>query len=329
MTPPTICVTGASGKIGKGALNTLLKILNYPATSIIVSTSNPLKLSSLTSDGIQIRHGDLADPESLRSAYAGAEKLLLVSYPTMEHTSRFNFHKAGIDAAIDAGVKHIYYTSLAYNGEPSVCPIMWAHADTEKYLKERGETAGIKYTLIREGLYNEAFPHNCGLLDIQKVLADPEQDREIIIHRSGDALVSYASIADLAEATGRIIAHEGPDYNNRLVLLSGPKGYSIKDVARIISSTLSLDPPLRIKSVTREEYVNHHLVNSQPSLAWMIYPPGSDQKIFLENLAGAAKAEENGEAAATGELLGKVLGRKPTNMEETVPTILSMLKGKL
>jgi nucleoside-diphosphate-sugar epimerase len=247
----------------------------------------------------------------------------------MEHTTRFNFHKAGIDAAIDVGVKHIYYTSLAYNGEPSACPVMWAHSDTEKYLQERGKTAQIKYTLIREGLYNEAFLHNCGLLDIGKALEDPEQGRDIIIRGSGDALVAYASIADLAEATGRIIAHEGPDYDNRLLLLSGPKGYSIKDVAGIISSTLSLHPPLRTKSVSTEEYVNYHLANSQLSLAWMIYPPRSDQKTFLENMAGAARAEENGETAVTSELLEEILGRKPTSMEETVPTILNMRKGKI
>jgi NAD(P)H dehydrogenase (quinone) len=75
MAPPTICVTGASGKLGKVALDTLLKILNYPAASIIVSTSDPSSLSHFLLTGVQIRRGDLADPESLRSAYSGAEKL--------------------------------------------------------------------------------------------------------------------------------------------------------------------------------------------------------------------------------------------------------------
>jgi len=324
MSYPTICVTGATGNIGGGALNTLLKTLNYPPANIIVSTSHPSKLSELSSTGVQVRYGDFSVPASLRTAYAGADKLFLVSYPTMEHESRSNFHKAGIDAAIDVGIKHIYYTSLAFSGEPSLSPLMWAHSDTEKYLREKGEATGIKYTLIREALYHELFPLFIGLLNVQKAVADPENGRECVITESPDVLVASASTADLAEAAGRLIAHKGPEYDNRVVLLSGPKAYSIRDIARIVSSTLSLDPPLRFKQLAADEFVEYHLKNSQAALEIMTYPPGSDKRIFLQHIARTGKALANGETEQTTELLAEILGRQPRSLEQSVPMVFGM-----
>nr|WP_257792789.1 NmrA family NAD(P)-binding protein [Sorangium cellulosum] len=62
-------------------------------------------------------------------------------------------HKNAIDAAVKAGVRHIYYTSLAF-GRESKAAVMRAHLDTEAYLRARG----ITYTILREGVYMESFP---------------------------------------------------------------------------------------------------------------------------------------------------------------------------
>jgi hypothetical protein len=59
-----------------------------------------------------------------------------------------------IDAARRAGVKHIYYTSLAF-GSPSKAGVMRAHLRTEAYLATLSD---LKVTVIREGLYNESWP---------------------------------------------------------------------------------------------------------------------------------------------------------------------------
>ena len=66
-------------------------------------------------------------------------------------------HRVAIDAAIRAGVKHVYYTSLAF-ANPSKASVMRAHVRTEKYLKDLESEGKVKYTVIREGLYNESWP---------------------------------------------------------------------------------------------------------------------------------------------------------------------------
>ena len=55
-------------------------------------------------------------------------------------------HRRAIDAAREAGVKHIYYTSLAF-ANPSKASVMRAHIRTEAYLKE--ECDDISWTIIR------------------------------------------------------------------------------------------------------------------------------------------------------------------------------------
>ena len=120
-----------------------------------------------------MRKGDYADPDSLRAAFSGADKLLLISYPSIAHELRVHMHRNAIDAAKASGVKHIYYTSLAFGfgarkelipaSEPeSIAAVMQAHLDTEAYLR----TIGLTYTVIREGIYSESWPLYFGFFTI-------------------------------------------------------------------------------------------------------------------------------------------------------------------
>ena len=99
--------------------------------------------------GVEIRRGDYGDPASLDQAFAGADKLLIVSHPSMTRELRVQHHKNAIDAAKRAGVKHVYYTSLAFASD-SVAFLMQAHLDTERYLK----ASGLTYTILTEGIYS-------------------------------------------------------------------------------------------------------------------------------------------------------------------------------
>jgi uncharacterized protein YbjT (DUF2867 family) len=71
---------------------------------------------------------------------------------------REKHHRAAIDAALDAGVRHIYYTSLAFNN-PSKAGVMRAHVRTEAYLYDVAKEGKVETTIIREGLYSEAWCH--------------------------------------------------------------------------------------------------------------------------------------------------------------------------
>ena len=70
---------------------------------------------------------------------------------------REKHHMAAVNAAKEAGVKQIIYTSLAFGGN-SGAGVMRAHLRTEAYLKGLEEKGVVKVTVIREGLYNSSWP---------------------------------------------------------------------------------------------------------------------------------------------------------------------------
>jgi hypothetical protein len=114
---------------------------------------------------------------------------------------REKHHRTAIDAAVRAGVKHIYFTSLSFGSE-NKAGVMCAHLRTETYLHElEGEGEGkIKSTIIREGLYSDAWPLAFG----NYFGLNNETRDEVVV--AGDGPLSFASIADITFGTAKIIA---------------------------------------------------------------------------------------------------------------------------
>ena len=72
-----IIVTGASGNFGSATVRGLLKTV--PPHDLIVVTRDPRKLAALSAQGVDVRRGDYNDAQSLRTAFAGGERMLLIS----------------------------------------------------------------------------------------------------------------------------------------------------------------------------------------------------------------------------------------------------------
>lgn len=70
-------VTGAIGKLGSKVVETLLKSVS--ASQVAGSVRNPEKAEGLRAQGVEVRHGDFDRPETLISAFAGIERLLIIS----------------------------------------------------------------------------------------------------------------------------------------------------------------------------------------------------------------------------------------------------------
>jgi len=103
-----IVVTGATGKLGQHVVEGLLQQL--PAAQLAITARNPNKAEIWKSRGIQVRAADYDQPESLRAALKGADKLLLIS--SSEVGKRLSQHRAVLEAARAAGVSFIAYTSI-------------------------------------------------------------------------------------------------------------------------------------------------------------------------------------------------------------------------
>ncbi|MEO7911055.1 MAG: NAD(P)H-binding protein, partial [Roseiflexaceae bacterium] len=111
----TLLVTGASGQLGQRVIELLIEA---NAGHIIAATRTPEKLAHLAARDVEVRQADFDDPSSLAAAFAGVERLLLISTDVVDGTDRrIVQHRNAVSAAAQAGVTHVVYTSLI-NPEP-------------------------------------------------------------------------------------------------------------------------------------------------------------------------------------------------------------------
>jgi uncharacterized protein YbjT (DUF2867 family) len=232
-------LTGTTGGLGSEVLKSLLKLV--PPSEITVSLYNPSSVAAndLQSIGVTVRSGDYKSPESLKTAFAGGKKLLIVSYPSIGNDERFNSHKTAIDIAIEVGIEHIYYTSLAFASD-SITAVMKAHLRTEAYLKSKN----VKYTIIREGIYSESIALYLGFFD------PSFPTDETVIEIPGDGAIAWVARRDLGAGTAKLLTVD--DYTNRTILLSGDKAYTVAETAEIVGKVVNKRVTTRI--IPRGDY---------------------------------------------------------------------------
>ena len=186
----TIVVTGATGHYGRIAVESLLS-RGVPAGQIIAAGRKIEKIQDLADRGVTVRYASYDEPESLRKAFAGADKLLLVS--ASEPGVRVQQHQNAIDAAKDAGISQIFYTS-APHADSSGMILATEHVATEQALT----ASGIPSVFLRNGWYVENY-------DLQGALEHG------LAGTAGDGRLSLVTRADLAEAAAAAIVADRLD----------------------------------------------------------------------------------------------------------------------
>lgn len=143
-----IVITGASGQLGRLVIEALLQTV--PAGEIVAAVRSPEKVADLAARGVQVRVADYDQPASLAAAFAGADKLLLIS--ANEVGRRVPQHRAVIDAAKAAGVGLLAYTSLLH-ADSSPLPLAAEHQETEALIR----ASGVPAVILRNGWYTENY----------------------------------------------------------------------------------------------------------------------------------------------------------------------------
>ena len=222
-----------------------------------------------------------------------------------------------------AGVGHVYYTSLAFSNpraplgpSDSTAAVMRAHIDTEAYLKEVCDRSagGMTYTIIREGIYAESYPLYLGFFD-EGVMA---KDRTVVVPSDGGPGVAWVTKGELGEGTARIVCAEGGrTFEGETLLLSGSRAYTLAETAGSLSKALGWkEEPLRVEAVGEDAYVEHMFARQARAGA---NPP---MKEFLRQWASTYPAMERGDTAVVDGLLKRLLGRRLIGLGERLGHLL-------
>ncbi|KAI7310257.1 NAD(P)-binding protein [Hortaea werneckii] len=264
-----LAIVGASGKLGFATLSALLSNQLLSPSEIVCTTSSDSgtnKLQSLKQQGFQIRRADWDDDQSVwEKAFQGCDRLFLISSSRIDKDfgdappgkGREADHFKALEAARKVGVKHIYYTSLAF-ANPSKSRVMKAHERTEEWLAG----SGLTYTVIREGLYNESWPLYFGHYDV------PGDERsEVPV--AGDSKISWTSIPDLGLANAVILTSPSGEWAGRTFYLSQREAHTLEEVAGMISKAKAKQ--VNVKVVSRDEHERYYVQDRkmpEPMIKW-------------------------------------------------------------
>ncbi|MGW4241363.1 NAD(P)H-binding protein [Nocardia sp. NPDC004722] len=182
-----IVITAASGALGR------LVVERLPGELVRAAVRNPRRRG-------QVR-ADYDDPDSMREAFAGAERLLLISSPELDPARRLHHHLGALRAARQAGVRWVVYTSfLGADTDPT--GLTEAHHATEQAIFD----SGLAYTILRNPLYSEPFL--------------PSPTASEVMSGTGGRGLNTAFRADLARAAATVLVEDG--HLGRAYDLTGP-----------------------------------------------------------------------------------------------------------
>ena len=186
-----IVITGATGQLGSRIVERLLE--RVPAEQVGVSVQDPAKVAHLVERGVRVRRGDFTEPATLAHAFEGAERVLVVS-AAIRGTGGLAANKAAIDAARDAGVGRILYTSHQASSHDSLFAAQPTHAASEDHLV----ATGVPFTSLRNGFYTSTIGYYLGAALATGRFAVP-----------ADGPFSWTAHDDLAEVAAVALADDG------------------------------------------------------------------------------------------------------------------------
>jgi NAD(P)H dehydrogenase (quinone) len=225
MSTPALVVTGSTGRLGGRVARRLAEA--GVAQRLLVR--DPARAPELA--GAEVVRAAFGDADASRRALAGARTVLMVS--GSEDPERVAKHRSFIDAAVDAGVEHIVYTSF-YGAAPDAT---FTHARDHWATEEHLRASGLAWTSLRDNLYLDFFPLLAG-------------EDGVIRGPAGQGRAAAVALDDIAEVAAAVLLRPG-DHTGRTYDLTGPEALTLDEVATAL--TEATGRPVRYVEETLEE----------------------------------------------------------------------------
>ncbi len=291
-----LIITGASGQLARRAAEHVLATAAPPR--LILVTRSPAALDDLAQRGADVREGDFDDPHGLARAFAGGERMLLVSATDLDR--RKGQHRAAIGTAAAAGVAHVVYTSVVCPGARNPAVVAESHADTEHALRE----SGLAWTFLRNSLYAE----------YQVAEAIHCLQTGALVHNREDGRVAYVSREDCAAAAAGVLAttgHEDVAYD-----VTGPAPLSAADLASLYAE-LGGSPVEEVR------------VDDEQLVAQLAGPGSADDHLVYgaRLVASFGQAIRQGCLSSCSGAVAELTGRRPRTLRAVLEDRLDELRS--
>lgn len=282
MSLATLAVTGATGALG----DQVARELAGRGVRQRLLARSPERAPALPgADSVRAAY---EDRESARRALEGVTTLFMVS--ASETPDRVDHHRAFVDAAVDAGVGHVVYTSF-YGAAPD-CTFTLArdHWATEEHIR----SSGLRFTFLRDNLYLDFLP---AMVGEDGVLRGP----------AGDGRVAAVARGDVARSAVEVLldpeAHDARTYH-----LTGPEALTLTVVAGILSQ------------VTGREVTYHDETVEE---AYASRAPWGAPDWQVDAWVSTYTAIRDGELAGVTDDVARLTGRGPLDLRRLLASAAS------
>ena len=270
-----IAVTGSTGAVG-GHVASMLAAAGHGQRLLVRDVTRAPELVGAVSYPFAY-----ADREASVAALEGVDTLFMVS--AAENEDRLAEHRTFIDAASEAGVRHVVYTSFLGAAEDAAFTLGRDHWATEEHLK----ASGMDWTFLRDSFYAE----------VMEMFAD---DEGVIRGPAGDGRVSVVTQLDVARCAAAVLqdvsAHRGATYD-----VTGPEALTFTEAAAIISRARGTD--VRFHDETVEE-------------AWASRASYGVPDWQMEAWVSTYTAIRDGEVSAVSDAVQRLTGRPATSLAD-------------
>lgn len=177
-----VAVTAASGRLGHAILNKLADKLGPEQVIGVARVPQRIEIPD-----IEKRSGDYQSIEEMTEAFRDTDTAIMISAPVTPGTDRVAMHRNVIQAAKQAGVRKLIYTSVIGNGDEAGTNF-FATQQVNRQAEQDLEASGLDWIVGRNGLYLE--------LDLAHIIrADAEG---VYGNNGGSGRCGYITIDELA-----------------------------------------------------------------------------------------------------------------------------------
>jgi len=210
-----ICVTGASGTLSSEVIRQL-ESAKAPVRAAYFSKKRAEVARARGNEAVII---DYNQPESLRAAFQGCDKLFLLG-PNALNQSELEWN--AVEAAKAAGVRHIVKQSVMGAVEESYS-LAKIHRPVEKAI----ESSGLAWTFVRPN----SFMQNAVTFMGKTIRAE-----SAFYSASGQAKISHVDVRDIAAVAVKALT--GINHEGRAYTLTGPEAVTYDKLANELSKAL-------------------------------------------------------------------------------------------
>ncbi|HEY8347246.1 MAG TPA: complex I NDUFA9 subunit family protein [Symbiobacteriaceae bacterium] len=236
----SVLVAGGTGFIGRHIVRSLVA----RGHRVAVMSRDPRRAAQVVPEGVEVRPGDVRQPETLREAMAGVEVVVsAVQFPNhpVENPRKGYTYLAidgegtvrQVEAARAAGVRRFVYLSGAGTREGRTEPWFQAKLKAEKAIRESGMT----YTIFRP-----SWVYGPEDRSLNRFAAFARHLPFVPVIGDGRIRVQPVLVTDLAQVVA--LSVDAPQAENKIYDVGGPEALTMNEILQTMLKVMGLRRPL-------------------------------------------------------------------------------------